>query len=280
MSYNDRDTYRSNDGLDASNTTDAYSSGGRGNTGGIRGNDGLDTSNTTDAYSSGGMGGRGTRANDGLDTSNTTDAYGSDSYGQTGGTRRDDEGFSSSRRTDQGISSASKYDRSAGGNYDDPSYGERTSGGLGYDDTIGTNERTGGVSRGGDQETSRYTSGGLGQNDTYGDEGHTGGNETGRAQNYGMGSGRTVDQERGGVLPAEPGRDDIRSSRRGDDEYGTGSGRGYDDDETSGGKKKDSTMGKIMEKAGGLLKNEKIERQGAEKRQEAGAYGSSESRDY
>lgn len=90
---------------------------------------------------------------------------------------------------------------------------------------------------------------------------------------------RTNKQHRG-VLPPEPGRDDIRSSRRDDDEYGSGGGRGYDDDETSGGKKKDSTMGKIMEKAGGLLKSEKIERQGAEKRQDAGAYGSSGTDNY
>jgi len=127
MSYNDRDTYRSNDGLDDSSTTDAYGSGGRGATGGTRGNDGLATSNTSDNYSSG-MGGSagGIRSNDGLDSSNTTD-----SYGGMGSTRRNDEGFSgrddeglrSSGRTDQGLSSAGKYDRSAGGNYDDPSYG-------------------------------------------------------------------------------------------------------------------------------------------------------------
>lgn len=49
-------------------------------------------------------------------------------------------------------------------------------------------------------------------------------------------------------------------------------GSGRDDDESSGGKKKDSTMGKLMEKAGGMLKNEKIERQGEEKRREAGGY--------
>ncbi|KAK5946679.1 hypothetical protein PMZ80_000822 [Knufia obscura] len=253
---NDRGTYRQNDGL-ATNSDDTY---GSGMSGGTRGNDGLATSNTSDNYSSGGMGGM--RSNDGLDPSSTTDAYGG-----MGSTRRDDEGLS--RRTDEGLSTAGRYDRSAGGNYDDPSYGERTSGGLGYDDTIGTNERTGGVSRGGDEETSRYTSGGLGENDAYGDEGHAGGNQVGAAQNYGMGSGRTVDQERGGVLPVEPGRDDARSSGRGD-EYGVGSGR--DDDESSGGKKKDSTMGKLMEKAGGMLKNEKIERQGEEKRREAGGY--------
>lgn len=74
---------------------------------------------------------------------------------------------------------------------------EQTSGGLGYDDTTGTNERTGGVNRGGDQETSRYTSGGLGENDTYGDQNQTGGVDTGHDHNYGMGTGRTEDQEEG-----------------------------------------------------------------------------------
>lgn len=74
---------------------------------------------------------------------------------------------------------------------------DRTSGGLGYDDTMGGGARTGGTGRGGDQETSQYTSGGLGQDDTYGGEGDTGGADTGAGQNYGMGSGRTRDQEQG-----------------------------------------------------------------------------------
>ena len=38
----------------------------------------------------------------------------------------------------------------------------------------------------------------------------------------------------------------------------------------------DSTMGKMMEKAGGLLKNEKLEQKGAEKREQAGGLGGSE----
>lgn len=35
-------------------------------------------------------------------------------------------------------------------------------------------------------------------------------------------------------------------------------------------------MGKLMEKAGGVLKNEKMERQGEQKRREAGGYGGSD----
>ena len=46
---------------------------------------------------------------------------------------------------------------------------------------------------------------------------------------------------------------------------------GYDDDESGSGKKKDSTMGKMMEKAGGMMKNENLESKGAAKRREAGA---------
>ena len=37
----------------------------------------------------------------------------------------------------------------------------------------------------------------------------------------------------------------------------------------------DSTMGKFMEKAGGMLHSQKIEQAGAEKRDKAGAYGDS-----
>lgn len=40
----------------------------------------------------------------------------------------------------------------------------------------------------------------------------------------------------------------------------------------SSGKGGDSTMGKLMEKAGGLMKNEKMEEKGAAKREAAG-YG-------
>jgi len=39
-------------------------------------------------------------------------------------------------------------------------------------------------------------------------------------------------------------------------------------------------MGKIMEKAGGMFKNENMERKGEEKRREAGGYGNSGSDNY
>ena len=64
---------------------------------------------------------------------------------------------------------------------------------------------------------------------------------TGRDENYGMGAGRTGQQEQGGF----------------------GAGGDYDDDTSrrSGGKN-DSTMGKMMEKAGGLFKNKGMEEKG------------------
>ena len=37
----------------------------------------------------------------------------------------------------------------------------------------------------------------------------------------------------------------------------------------------DSTVGKLMEKAGGILHNQKMEQTGAEKREKAGGYGDS-----
>jgi hypothetical protein len=67
----------------------------------------------------------------------------------------------------------------------------------------------------------------------------------------GVGSGRTERQEQGG--------------------FGVGGGD-YDNDNESGrgNKKGDSTAGKLLEKAGGLFKNEKMKESGAEKRREAG----------
>ncbi|KAI9870983.1 MAG: hypothetical protein M1823_008583, partial [Watsoniomyces obsoletus] len=102
---------------------------------------------------------------------------------------------------------------------------------------------------GGGLGDSGRTGGGLGRDDTYGDSSLTGGESTGRGGEYGMGSGRTGRQDEGGI--------------------GTGTG-GYDDDDSKRGDKKDSTMGKLMEKAGGMFKSDKLEEQGAEKRRQAG----------
>ena len=71
------------------------------------------------------------------------------------------------------------------------------------------------------------------------------------------------------VLPTEPGRDDVRSTGYGGDSH-TGGGYGDDDSSGRGSKKSDSTMGKLMEKVGGMTKNENIREKGEMKRREAG----------
>lgn len=113
----------------------------------------------------------------------------------------------------------------------------------------------------------------AGQDDTYGSSTTTGGATTGRDNEYvshlichdfhsipflthvpiqGLGSGRTDAQESGG--------------------YGAGdnTGSSYDDNDSSS-RNKDSTTGKLLEKAGSLFKNEKLQERGAEKRRDAGS---------
>lgn len=108
MSY-ERGGYRGNDGLDASNTSDAY--GGSRDTDRqtgsyTRGNDGLDPSGTSDAY--GTSAGDRTRGNDGLD-SNTSDVYDSGSNRAAGAAYRGNDGLDPSGTTD-----AQYGDRSGG----------------------------------------------------------------------------------------------------------------------------------------------------------------------
>lgn len=62
-----------------------------------------------------------------------------------------------------------------------------------------------------------------------------------------------------GIFPTEPGRDDVRRDR----------------DDTSGSSKQDSTAGKLMEKAGGMFKSNKLQERGEQKRREAGGYDDS-----
>ena len=62
------------------------------------------------------------------------------------------------------------------------------------------------------------------------------------------------------------------------DRFGNKTSDSYDGDDNK--KPKDSTMGKLMEKAGGLMKNEKMDEKGREKREDASggdSYGSSNS---
>ena len=93
----------------------------------------------------------------------------------------------------------------------------------------------------------------MGSDDTYGAQGQTGGASSGTAGEYGMGSGRTEQQE----TPSSG--------------YHSGGGTGNKSSESSDSKK-DSTSGKLMEKMGGMFKNEKMQESGAEKRRQAG-YG-------
>lgn len=62
---------------------------------------------------------------------------------------------------------------------------------------------------------------------------------------------------------------------QGDDSYG-GSGGGRqqtygDDDNDQSSNKNDSTTGKLLEKAGGFFKSDKLQERGAEKRRDAGS---------
>ncbi|ETN39856.1 uncharacterized protein HMPREF1541_06082 [Cyphellophora europaea CBS 101466] len=101
-----------------------------------------------------------------------------------------------------------------------------------------------------------------------------------------MGSGRTRAQAQGGIGGEvdDPDNSYGTGSRRGDD-FGGSTRRGDDfggstrrDDDFGGNTrrddggegKKDSTVGKLMEKAGGMLKNENLQQKGAEKRGSAG----------
>lgn len=120
--------YRSNDGLDASNTTDAY---GDNNTGGrdtYRSNDGLDSSGTSDAYNQTSSGGGNYRSNDGLDASGTSDAYGDSGSGNSGGrANRTTDGLDPSGTSDAYGDSGTMYGRRT-----DSEAQEKTPGGTSY----------------------------------------------------------------------------------------------------------------------------------------------------
>ena len=139
-----------------------------------------------------------------------------------------------------------------------------TGGGIRTSDTYGSGGRSG-------LDTSdTYGSGGrsgLGTSDTYGGSGMGSSNTYGESGRSGLGSSDTY---------RESGRSGMGSS----DNYGE-SGR------SGGGKHSilpmipkfayyitDSTMGKLMEKAGSMLKNPKMEEKGMEKREQAGRGGS------
>jgi hypothetical protein len=104
-----------------------------------------------------------------------------------------------------------------------------------------------------------------GSDDTYGDSGQSGGASTGRSGEYGMGSGRTDQQQLGGY-----GGDSSYKQNTG----GYGGDSGYGDSGNTG--TKDSTTGKLMEKAGGIFGSKSMEEKGRAKREDAGGYGGSD----
>lgn len=108
-----------------------------------------------------------------------------------------------------------------------------------------------------------------GGHDTYG-SGATGGAGFGnKSGSYGDDTGEYRGSEGMGdqTKPYSGGHDAYGSGSTGGAGYGNKSG-GYGEDDDSS--KKDSTAGKLMEKVGGMFKNENLERKGAEKRGQAG----------
>jgi hypothetical protein len=138
---------------------------------------------------------------------------------------------------------------------DDDSYGSGRTGGMtGDSDTYGSSRKT--------------------DDDSYGSSGRT--QDTGTGAGYGNKSSSYA-EDSGDYRGSEGMGDHNKPYSGGNDSYGSGStgGAGYgnktgshgDDEDSS---KKDSTAGKLMEKVGGLFKNENLERKGAEKRSQAG----------
>jgi hypothetical protein len=111
-----------------------------------------------------------------------------------------------------------------------------------------------------------------GSDDTYGGPGQGGGASTGRSGEYGTGSGRTGQQESGGYGGDSSYKQDT-GGYGGDSSYKQDTG-GYGDSGNTG--TKDSTTGKLMEKAGGLFGSKSIEEKGRAKREDAGGYGGSD----
>lgn len=168
----------------------------------------------------------------------------------------------------------------------DASYGSGRTGGMGGDTDAYGSGRTqdtgygGGVSSGpghGNQSSGHREQVGLGDStrsytgghDTYG-SGTTGGTGFGnKSSSYGDdkgeygGSAGMADHNK----PYSGGHDSYGSGTTGGPGYGNKSSSYGDDDDSS---KKDSTAGKLMEKVGGMFKNENLERKGADKRNQAG----------
>ncbi len=204
-----------------------------------------------------------------LKNSKSTARLGDDNYGtsgRSGGMGGDSGTYGTGRRQTDDDS----YD--SAGRTQDTGYGSGTAAGAGYGNKSGSHKEQElddfQASEGLGDSTKTYTGG----HDTYG-SGTTGGagfgNKTG---SYGDDSGGYRGSEGMGdhQKPYVGGHDTYGSGSTGGAGYGNKSSSFADDDDSS---KKDSTAGKLMEKVGGLFKNEDMERKGAEKRSQAGRDG-------
>lgn len=210
-----------------------------------------------DAYGTSSSAGR--VASESADTYSTGRKADDDSHGMggdsgtygSGGRQTNDDSYAFSGRTQ------------------DTGYGSGTAAGAGYGNKSGGHkEQELGdfqVSEGLGDSTKTY----IGGHDTYG-SGATGGAGFGnKSSSYGDNSREYRGSEGMGdhSKPYVGGHDTYGSGTTGGAGYGNKSSSFGDDDSSS---KKDSTTGKLMEKVGGLLKNENMERKGAEKRAQAG----------
>jgi hypothetical protein len=144
---------------------------------------------------------------------------------------------------------------------DDDSYGSGRTGGMtGDSDTHGSSRKT---------DDDSYGSSGRTQDTGYGSGATSGAGYGNKKSSYGEDSGDYRGSEGMGEhnKAYSGGNDSYGSGTTGGAGYGNKTGS-YGDDEDSS--KKDSTAGKLMEKVGGLFKNENMERKGAEKRSQAG----------
>jgi hypothetical protein len=129
-------------------------------------------------------------------------------------------------------------------------------------------------------ESDSYGSSRKTDDDSYGSSGRTQDTSYGSGATSGAGYGNkssSYAEDTSDYRGSEGMGDHDKPYSGGTDSYGSGTtgGAGYgnktgsygDDDESS---KKDSTAGKLMEKVGGMFKNENLERKGAEKRSHAG----------
>ncbi|TAQ90887.1 hypothetical protein B7494_g759 [Chlorociboria aeruginascens] len=188
------------------------------------------------------------------------------------GRQRGDQSYGSGNTGNNDSNSGANYGstgRTEGGDF-----GSSTNSGS---DSYGSSGRTGGDSGFGNTGSDSYGSSGAGRTggvggDTYG-SGNTG------SDSYGS-SGRQTGGDN---------TDSYGSGNTGSDSYGssgrqTGSSNTYGSDNTdsygsgnSGNQKNDSTAGKLMEKAGSMLKNDNLVEKGQTKRAQAGNDDSSNS---